>query len=88
MADELGIPRHPESFSDEFTRMLKRVGLSRIRLHDSRHTTLSLMEKAGVPISIISKWAVSRLGAPDFSMREPVSPPATPVAPHQRQAGK
>ena len=25
--------------------------------HDSRHTTLSLMEKAGVPISIVSKWA-------------------------------
>jgi integrase len=27
-------------------------------LHDSRHTTLTLMEHAGVPISIISKWAV------------------------------
>lgn len=37
--------------------MLKRAGLRKIRLHDSRHTTLSLMEKAGVPISIISKWA-------------------------------
>jgi integrase len=37
--------------------MLKRAGLPKIRLHDSRHTTLSLMEKAGVPISIISKWA-------------------------------
>jgi hypothetical protein len=27
------------------------------RTHDSRHTTLSLMEKAGVPIFIASKWA-------------------------------
>ena len=35
--------------------MLKRAGLPKIRLHDSRHTTFSLMEKAGVPISIISK---------------------------------
>jgi integrase len=26
-------------------------------LHDSRHTTLTLMEHEGVPISIISKWA-------------------------------
>jgi hypothetical protein len=52
--DELGIPLHPESYSDEFTRMLKRGGLPKIRLHDSRHTTLSLMEKAGVPISVIS----------------------------------
>ena len=26
-------------------------------MRDSRHTTLTLMEHAGVPISIISKWA-------------------------------
>lgn len=57
VTDELGIPFHPESYSDEFTRMLRRAGLRKIRLHDSRHTTLSLMEKADVPISIVSKWA-------------------------------
>jgi integrase len=57
VTDELGIPIHPESYSDEFTRLLRRAGLPKIRLHDSRHTTLSLMEKAGVPISIVSKWA-------------------------------
>jgi len=34
-----------------------RAGLRKISLHDSRHTTLSLMEKAKVPISVISKWA-------------------------------
>ena len=56
VTDELGTPLHPESYSDEFTRMLKRAGLPKIRLHDSRHT-LSLLEKAGVPISIIRKWA-------------------------------
>jgi hypothetical protein len=28
-----------------------------IVLHECRHTALSLMEKAGVPISIVSKWA-------------------------------
>ena len=54
---ELGIPVHPEWYSDEFGRLLKRARLRKIRLHDSRHTTLSLMEKAGVPISIVSKWA-------------------------------
>jgi integrase len=37
--------------------LLKRAGLRRITLHDSRHTTLTLMEHAGVPISIMSKWA-------------------------------
>lgn len=57
VVDELGTPHHPESYSDEFTRVLKRAGLPKIRPHDSRHTTLSLLEKAGVPISIISKWA-------------------------------
>jgi integrase len=57
VTDALGIPLHPESYSGEFTRVLKLAGLPKIRLHDSRHTTLSLMEKAGVPISIISRWA-------------------------------
>ena len=57
VTDALGLPLHPESYSDEFTRLLKLAGLPKIRLHDSRHTALSLMEKAGVPISIVSKWA-------------------------------
>lgn len=57
VTDELGVPVHPEWYSDEFGRMLRAAELRRITLHDSRHTTLSLMEKAGVPISVISKWA-------------------------------
>jgi integrase len=57
VVDEVGTPVHPEWYSDEFGRLLTRVGLPEIRLHDSRHTTLSLMEKARVPISVISKWA-------------------------------
>ncbi|GAA4630043.1 site-specific integrase [Actinoallomurus vinaceus] len=57
VTDELGRPVHPEWYSDEFGRILRCAKLRRITLHDSRHTTLSLMEKAGVPISVISKWA-------------------------------
>jgi integrase len=57
VVDELGEPIHPEWYSDEFGRLAKRAGVKRIVLHEGRHTTLSLMEKAGVPISIISKWA-------------------------------
>jgi len=56
VTDQLGMPVHPEWYSDEFGRLLKRIGLRRISLHDSRHTTLTLMEHAGVPISIVSKW--------------------------------
>ncbi|HEX4062343.1 MAG TPA: tyrosine-type recombinase/integrase, partial [Streptosporangiaceae bacterium] len=57
VTDELGLPLYPEFYSDEFARLLNRAALPKIGLHDSRHTTLSLMEKAGVPISIVSKWA-------------------------------
>jgi integrase len=57
LPDEPGTPVHPEWYSDEFGRLCRRVGLRRTTLHDSRHTTLTLMEHAGVPISIISKWA-------------------------------
>ena len=56
-ADELGRPVHPEWFTDEFHRVGDRAEVRRIRLHESRHTTCSLMEKAGVPASIIAAWA-------------------------------
>ena len=49
VTDELGIPVHPEWYSDEFGRVLRSMGLRRIALHDSRHTTLSLMEKPACP---------------------------------------
>lgn len=57
VTDELGAPVHPEWYSDEFHRIAKRAGVRRIRLHEGRHTALSLMEKAGVPTSIIAAWA-------------------------------
>lgn len=57
VVDELGEPVHPEWYSDEFRRLSKRTGVKTIVLHEGRHTALSLMEKAGVPISIVSKWA-------------------------------
>jgi len=57
VTNDFGEPVHPDWYSDEFGRLLKRAGLRRITLHDSRHTTLTLMEHAGVPISVTSKWA-------------------------------
>lgn len=48
---------NPEWYSREFHRLRERAGVRRIRLHDNRHTALSLMEKAGVPVSIIAAWA-------------------------------
>ena len=57
VVDELGAPVHPEWYSDEFGRVARRAGVKRIVLHEGRHTALSLMEKAGVPISVVSRWA-------------------------------
>ena len=57
VTDQAGMPVHPEWYSDEFGRLLKRAGLRRITLHDSQPTTLTLMEHAAVPIPIVSKWA-------------------------------
>jgi integrase len=48
ITDQAGTPVHPEWYSDEFGRLLRRAGLRRITLHDSRHTTLTLMERRGV----------------------------------------
>ncbi len=57
VTDELGAAVHPEWYSDEFRRIARRAGVRRIRLHEGRHTALSLMEKAGVKPSIIAAWA-------------------------------
>jgi integrase len=62
-ADELGRPVHPEWYTDEFHRVSDRAKVRRIRLHESRHTACSLMEKAGVPVSVIAAWAGHHSGA-------------------------
>ena len=48
---------NPDWYSDEFHRVRKRAGVRRITLRENRDTGLSLMEKAGVPPSIIAAWA-------------------------------
>jgi integrase len=55
-ADELGRPVHPEWYTDEFHRVSDRAQVRRIRLHEGRHTTNSLMAAAGVPDHIRAAW--------------------------------
>ncbi len=55
--DEIGHPIRPERYSDAFTRLAKRAGLPQIRLHDARHSALSIMVERGVPISTVAAWA-------------------------------
>jgi integrase len=68
VVDELGAPIRPDWLSFEFGRVVRRAGVRRITIHECRHTAISLMEKAGVPPSIISAWAGH--GSPAFTYRE------------------
>jgi integrase len=55
-SDELGRPVSPEWLTDEFHRLAGRAGLPRIRLHDTRATANTLMEKAGVSDNFRAAW--------------------------------
>jgi integrase len=52
---EDGAPLSPESISQRFERLCKRVGARRIRLHDLRHTAASLALADGVPVKVVSE---------------------------------
>ena len=65
-------PLHPERYSDEFARLCREAAVPDIRLHDTRASINSLLEKLGVTDSLRAAWlghtiAVNRsayLGAP------------------------
>ena len=50
-----GSPLHPDHYSQAFERLISKMGLPRIRLHDMRHTHATLLLKAGVPIKVVSE---------------------------------
>jgi integrase len=50
-----GRPYHPERFSKEFDRMVERLEMPRVRLHDLRHTWATLALQAGVPLKVVSE---------------------------------
>ncbi len=52
--DELGRPPRPETYSTVFHRIADGVGLRRVRLHDLRHTSVTLMLGAGVPVHVVA----------------------------------
>ena len=61
-----GDSTHPDLFSGAFSRLVARLDLPKLRLHDLRHTHATLLLKAGVPIKVVSE----RLGhaTPGFTM--------------------
>jgi integrase len=57
VVDALGQPVRPETYSQRFTDLCHAAGVPVIRLHDARHTALTHMLRAGVPVHITARWA-------------------------------
>jgi integrase len=49
-----GTPVHPDYFTQSFERVVARLDLPRIRLHDLRHTHATLGLAAGIPAKVMS----------------------------------
>jgi integrase len=56
VVNELGIPMRPERYGDLFQIHANAAGLPRIRLHDLRHTTASLLHSLGQPPAACAKY--------------------------------
>jgi integrase len=50
-----GRPWHPDSISTAFARMIARLDVPRIRLHDLRHTHATHLLAAGVNVKLVSE---------------------------------
>ncbi len=57
VVDEHGDPMRPEAYGDMFLALAAEAGLPRIRLHDARHTALTLLLEAGHPPHVVAKFA-------------------------------
>jgi integrase len=60
VTDELGIPIHPEHYSDEFTRLLKRAGVPKIRLDHDPKWAVTWLARSEVSSFRTSRTHVSR----------------------------
>ena len=54
VVNEIGEPLHPDTYSADFQRHVAKAGLRRIRLHDCRHSAISLLLSAGVPVVTVA----------------------------------
>jgi integrase len=53
--DEIGQPLVPQRITHRFRRLVRRLDVPTIRLHDLRHTHTTLLLQAGVPIKVVSE---------------------------------
>ena len=57
VVDAAGEPIRPDRYSDLFEMHAKAADLPPLRLHDLRHTALSLLLAEGVPVQVVAKIA-------------------------------
>jgi len=62
--NELGEPPYPGQFTKWWNTAVKAAGVPRIRLHDARHTSATLLLRAGVPVKVVSQ----RIGHADVAV--------------------
>jgi len=56
VVDEIGRPPRPEWYSDMFARIARQTGVPVIRLHDARHTSVTIMRSLGIPAHVVAAW--------------------------------
>lgn len=56
VVDELGRPPRPEAYSDGFARLARQAGCPPIRLHDARHTSVTIMRALGIADHVVAAW--------------------------------
>jgi integrase len=56
VVDELGHAPRPEWFSDTFRRIARQAGCPAIRLHDARHTSVTIMRALGIGDHVVAAW--------------------------------
>ena len=54
--DQAGRPLHPDAYSDEWLRMVKRAGVRSVTIKSARASSVTVMRLAGVPDFIVAAW--------------------------------
>lgn len=57
VVDEVGTPMRPEAYSKKFAALAREAGVPVVRLHDARHTFVSLARADGIPDAVVAAMA-------------------------------
>jgi integrase len=57
IVDELGLPRNTRQLREHAYKLMRDLGLRKVRLNDARHSCLSYLAVNGVPDVVLAAWA-------------------------------